>query len=266
MAKTMQLSALTEQLVGLGFERLAESVPTVLSSSQFSGELAFSAPETWRSVVEPSWEQLAPRAAELLAQGPLFLVPTWERRTNPDRRRLSGHADYYVEVMAACQPPSPDAVMAVLLPASPWVEDQPWAAEMRARVAEHWDILLIVYGAGMLTQVHAQMESAVVFLRARAQTRPVLKVFQVPRPRPDEAGVVQDFERLLARQGGRGEHGYVLREDPGPEQGLYFDRFDHHVLQRREDLAGFGAVNALGDLFTFHRVALNDAALKKTSS
>ncbi|MFF5483457.1 restriction endonuclease [Streptomyces sp. NPDC012935] len=54
----------------------------------------------------------------------------------------------------------------------------------------------------------------------------------------------------------------MLREPPGPEQGLYFDRFDPHILQRREDLAGFGAVNALGDLFTFHRTSFSDAALK----
>ncbi|GAA2425602.1 hypothetical protein GCM10010433_26980 [Streptomyces pulveraceus] len=30
---------------------------------------------------------------------------------------------------------------------------------------------------------------------------------------------------------------YVLREPPGPEQGLYVDRFGPHILQRREDLA-----------------------------
>ncbi|WP_406390132.1 hypothetical protein OG806_49725 [Streptomyces sp. NBC_00882] len=261
--KTARLSSLGEQLVGIAFERLTPSTPTVLSSSPLAGELAFSAPESWHSLGESSWEQLAPRAAELLTQQPLLLVPTWERRTEPDRHRTAGPPDYYVEVMAACRPPSPDAVMAVLLPAHPWVSDQPWAAEMRTKLAEHWDILLVVYGTGMLTQLSRHMESAVVFLQARAQTRPVLKVFQVPRLRPAETAVVNDFERLLARQGGRGEYGYVLREIPGPEQGLYFDRFDPHILQRREDLAGFGAVNALGDLFTFRRAPFSDAALKR---
>ncbi|MEU6071066.1 hypothetical protein ABZ864_43145 [Streptomyces sp. NPDC047082] len=134
---------------------------------------------------------------------------------------------------------------------------------MRAKVAEHWDTQLVIYGSGTLTQLHANAQSAVVFLRARALTRPVLKVFQVPFRHPDEAAVVKDFERLLTRQGGRGEHGYVLREVPSPEQGLYFDRFDPHILQRREDLAGFGAVNELGDLFTFHRTAFSEAALQR---
>jgi hypothetical protein len=55
----------------------------------------------------------------------------------------------------------------------------------------------------------------------------------------------------------------VLREIPGPEQGLYFGRFDPHILQRRQDLAGFGAVNALGALFTLHRAPFSDAILKK---
>ncbi|MFD5200475.1 hypothetical protein ACFWM7_10055 [Streptomyces sp. NPDC058375] len=258
-----QLSSLGEQLVGIGFERFAQGAPTVLSSSPLASELAFRAPDGWQSVCEPSWEQLAQRTTELLSQGSLFLVPTWERRTGTERRRTAGRAEHYVDVMAACRPPSPDSVMAVLLPAHPWVSEQPWAAEMRTRVAEHWDILLLAYGTGMLTQISPHAESAVAFLRARAQTSPVLKLFQVPRPRPDETAVIKDFERLLHRQGGRGEYGYVLREIPDPEQGLYFDRFDPHILQRREDLAGFGAVNALGDLFTFHRAPFRDADLKR---
>ncbi|MGW1259376.1 hypothetical protein ACWD5Q_30380 [Streptomyces sp. NPDC002513] len=263
VVETARLSSLSEQLVGIGFERLAQGAPTVLSSSQLAGELAFSAPKDWQSEREPSWEQLAPRATELLTHGPLLLVPTWQRKTDAERRRTAVPPDYYAEVMAACRPPSPHAVMAALLPAHPWVSDQPWAAEMRTKIAEHWDILLLAYGSGMLTQISRHAESAVVFLRARAQTSPVLKLFQVPRPRPDETAVVKDFERLLHRQGGRGEYGYVLREIPGPQQSLYFDRFDPHILQRREDLAGFGAVNALGDLFTFRRSSLSDAALKR---
>jgi hypothetical protein len=259
VAESVQLSSLSEQLVGIGFDRLAQGSPTVLSSSLFAAELSFSAPKGWHSVREPLWEQLAARAGELLADGPLLLLPTWERR--PDKRRATS-PDIYPEVMTSCRPPSPDAVMAVLLPALAWVSDRPWAAEMRTKVAEHWDILLVVYGSGTLTQLHAHLESVVVFLRARAQTRPAVKVFQIPRHRPNEAAVIKDFERLLARQGGRTEHGYVLREAPGPEQGLYFDRFDPHILQRREDLAGFGAVNALGDLFTFHLASFNDATLR----
>ncbi|PJF01952.1 hypothetical protein CUT44_00625 [Streptomyces carminius] len=262
MAETVRLSSLNERLVAIGFERLAQGVPAVLSSSVFAGELAFGAPEGWQSVCESSWEQLAARAGKLLADGPLFLVPTWERRANPARRRAADPDSYYVEAMTSCRPPSPDAVMAVLLPAQAWASDRSWAAEMRMKVAEHWDTLLVVYGFGTLTHLHARAESIVVFLRARAQTRSVLKVFRVPY-RPDEEVVAKDFERLLAREGGRGEHGYVLRETPSPEQGLYFERFDPHILRRREDLTGFGAVNALGDLFTFHRTTFSEAALRK---
>ncbi|WP_157839204.1 hypothetical protein [Streptomyces flavidovirens] len=265
MVETTRLSSLSEQLVAIGFERLAQGSPRVLSSARFAQRngLIFQAPEAWQSVDELPWDQLAARSGELLANGPLLLAPTWERRTESDGRCAVGSDSFYAEVMISCRPPSPDAAMAVLLPASAWVSDRPWAAEMRTKVAEHWDTLLVLYGAGMLTQMHVSMESAVVFLRPRAQTRPVLKVFQVPCPRLDDAAVVKDFERLLARQGGRGEYGYVLREPPGPDQGLYFDRFDPHILQRREDLAGFGAVNALGDLFTFHRAPFSDAVLKR---
>ncbi|MFC8230623.1 hypothetical protein [Streptomyces sp. NPDC057287] len=261
--ETVRLSPLSEQLVAIGFEWLAQGAPTVLSSAPFGPELTFSAPKGWQSVYESSWEQLAEQAAGLLADGPLFLVPTWERRENLDRHRATSPDSFYAEVMISCRPASSDAVMAVLLPAQAWNSSRPWAAEMRTKVAELWDTLLVTYVFGALTQLSLSSESVVVFLRARTQTKPVLKMFQVPRPRPDEAAVVKDFERLLARQGGRGEHGYVLREHPGPEESLHFDRFDPHILQRREDLAGFGAVDALSDLFTFHRAPFPETVLKR---
>lgn len=131
----------------------------------FARELAFSAPESWQTVDEPLWEQLAPRAAELLTEGPLFLVPTWERRTDSNRRREIGETGYYLEVMAACRPSAPDAVMAVLLPANPWVPDQPWAAEMRTKLAEHWDILLLVYGGSRPLEWCTDGHSAISSLR-----------------------------------------------------------------------------------------------------
>ncbi|GAA2425605.1 hypothetical protein GCM10010433_26990 [Streptomyces pulveraceus] len=165
-------------------ERLAQGAPTMLSSLQFAHEMPFSGPESWLNAWEPSWERLAARAGELLADGPLFLVPIWERKANSVRRQATDFDSYHAEVMASCRRPTPDAVMALLLPALAWTSDRPRDAKMRTKVAEHWGTLLVVYASGALTQLRTSLESVVVFLRARArararaQTRPVLKVFR----------------------------------------------------------------------------------------
>lgn len=49
MVESARLSSLSEQLVAIGFERIAQKAPIVLRNSQFARELAFSAPETWQS-------------------------------------------------------------------------------------------------------------------------------------------------------------------------------------------------------------------------
>lgn len=261
VVQTVRLSSLSEQLIAIGFTWFARAAPVVLSSSAFVSELTFDTPQDWASTREEP-RGLATRAAELLGEGPLLLVPSWERVTQSAGHGMPGPGYTFIEVVATCVPPAPDAVMAVLLPADAWSSDRPWAAEMRTKAAERWDVLLVVYGSGMLTRLHARVDSVVVFLRARQRVRPTLKVFRAP-PRPDETAVVKDFERLLARSSGRGNHGYVLSEAPSPAVGLHFDRFDPDVLERRADLAGFGALNALGDLFTFHPNSVSEATLRK---
>ncbi|MFI6004942.1 restriction endonuclease [Streptomyces sp. NPDC051366] len=138
--------------------------------------------------------------------------------------------------------------MAVLVPAHAWESDAPWAADLRAALAGHWDTLVVLYGNGVLSHFHPSAAAAAVFLSPRDEARPPLKIFRVP-PRPDATAVEKDFERLLARGGGRLTYGYVVRGTPEPHEGLDFDRFDPDILDRRADLAGFGSVDTLMDRF-----------------
>ncbi|MFE2091586.1 restriction endonuclease [Streptomyces sp. NPDC059460] len=137
--------------------------------------------------------------------------------------------------------------MAVLTPADLWVSEAPWAGGLRQALAEHWDTLVVLYGQGAISDVHPTSVVAAAFLRAKGESRPHIKIFQALRG-DDDAAVDRDFEHLLARGGGRGRNGYVVRDMPPPQESLDFDRHDPAVLERREDLAGFGGLSTLGDL------------------
>ncbi|MBO2437286.1 hypothetical protein J4557_07115 [Actinomadura nitritigenes] len=135
-----------------------------------------------------------------------------------------------------------------MTPMELWSSVAPWAAELRRDLSERWDTLLLLYSTGLIGGFHTSFTAATAFFRVKAAHRPPLKVFQVPR-REDESAVVKDFEKLLAREGGRTRYGYVIREMPQWEEGFDFDRYDPVVLKQRADLAGFGSVSTMGDLF-----------------
>ncbi|MDK9497053.1 restriction endonuclease [Streptomyces katrae] len=107
----------------------------------------------------------------------------------------------------------------------------------------------MIYAAGVLPNVHASFEVAALFLQAPQPKGPVLRMFRVPG-RGDEEAVEKDFEKLLRMQGGRGENGYVVRVPIPAQDALQFDRHDPTLLAKRKDLAGYGSVVTVGELFT----------------
>lgn len=238
-----------ERALALGFERLGpgEVQPVVLTSSELPDGEAFEAPEGWTSYREPMWANLAVSAEELLKQGPVLLVPPWEQKLISGRRR-EAQGSTLAEMLRTCRPARPDSLMAVLLPATAFVSEAPWAVDCRVALAEHWDTLIITFGEGVVVGAHSSFVVAAVFLRARAATRPPLKIFRMSQ-QDDQATIAKDFERLLNRGGGRVSHGYVARAVPAPHESLAFDLYDPTLLDRRDELASFGSVRRLGDLY-----------------
>jgi hypothetical protein len=117
-------------------------------------------------------------------------------------------------------------------------------------VAEHWDTVAVVYGEGALPWADHRFVVAAVFLRRRDMATPPLRIYRVPRS-VKHAAVEADFQRLLNHEGGRVDHGYVLRDIPEAREGLEFDRNNPAVLARRDALVGFGGVVSLADLYDF---------------
>lgn len=75
------LSPSFERLLTMGFAHLAPGPVTVLTTTSEEDQPRFELPSSWRAAQGPSWQELSVCATRLLPQGPLLLVPPWQRRT-----------------------------------------------------------------------------------------------------------------------------------------------------------------------------------------
>lgn len=242
------LRPLYERLLMQAFTRLGTAPPSVLTLCGDGGQTFLQASEHWPVQQEPSWQSLAERATELLATGSVLLAPPWGRDPAVKGAARKIAPDLSDPVLRACRPASPDSVLGIHLPSQLWVSESRWAADLREAVAEHWDTLLVVYGRDAVEGFHTSLETAAVFLRARTTDQPPLKIFRFSG-RDEDAAIEKDFQGLLARGGGRTRHGYVARRRPEPGASLAFDLHDPDLEDRKSDLAGFGSVRSLGDLY-----------------
>lgn len=242
------LEPLYQRLLIAGFEALSPVAPTLLTGAGPDGKQFFEAPDAWPSQQEQTWETLPERTSELLATGPVFLVPPWDRAPKLSQGRKSASVTVYQPVLLGLRPAGPDSVMGLLLPTQAWVSEARWAADLRAAVTERWDIHLVLYASGALGGVHSASTTAAVLLRAPAAERPPLKVFRFSG-HDDALATEKDFRALLARGAGRTRSGYVARQLPEPAESLAFELHDPAVADRLADLASFGRVQVLGELF-----------------
>ncbi|MEU4674803.1 hypothetical protein AB0F91_44415 [Amycolatopsis sp. NPDC023774] len=241
------LSPSFERILKMAFAQLAPGPVTVLTTSSEEGQPFFELPSEWSSVLEPSWQDLRSGVVRLLRQGPLLLIPPWQRRTGARKSRRDVSLYVYDDVLRACRPADATSGMAVLTPAELWVSESPRAAELRRTLAEHWDILAVIYSTGAIPQIHPSFVVAACFLKVKQEHRPPLKIFRAPRG--DHPSAEKDFQLLLKRGGGSTQYGYVIRDVPPAIESLDFDRHHPDVVSQQSELAGFGSLTALGELY-----------------
>lgn len=247
---------LFEGLLGAAFEHFAHATPTVISvkSSGEGGEGAtggYEVPFSWPKHEVDAMAELGSAVAEVLATGPVLLVPPWGQR--------AGHGDqlsrYEHEIfLMNCAPSGRDSVLAVLTPGSTGTSRQ--AQPVREELARRWHAVLLLYATGVLPGIHPSFLLAAAFLRPAAAEESLLRVFQVPTS-PDSTAVTEDFRRLLKRSGGRGKYGYVLRDMPSPGDSLAFDRHDPVVISKRTELAVLGSTVTVDQVFDLIRPGLH---------
>lgn len=68
-----------ERLLMSAFTHLAPGRVTVLTTDAEEGQPRFEIPAAWRATQDSSWQDLPAIATRLLKQGPLLLLPPWQR-------------------------------------------------------------------------------------------------------------------------------------------------------------------------------------------
>src|SRR4051812_17379066 len=101
----------------MGFAYLTPDPVTMLAGDACYSEDLFEAPEAWPVVREASGEALSAKVGDFLEQGPVFLVPPWERQADTSLIGGGRRVFYaYEDVLRACRPTGAESVMAVLTP------------------------------------------------------------------------------------------------------------------------------------------------------
>jgi hypothetical protein len=235
---------LLHQLLAIAFSHLAEGVPVVVGVEDGIAGLV----HPWPRVDVADIGQLAEVVHERLAEGPVLVFPPWDKPENSQHgvgvrfgRVLPSEA-----VLLGCRPAGPGSVLAVMTPESTLTSER--ARRLRESLATYWQPAVVLYATGVVREAHPALRTAVVILRSRQRKSPVLRIFRLPDT-PDPGAAEEDFRRLLAGRHDRGRFGYGIRDPLPAGESLQFERHDPAVLARRADLAGYGRVIPLGELF-----------------
>ena len=251
-AATTSAQLVFQQLLGLAFDPGGSPTvvadATLLVKGQLSGLLA----ESWPRHILDANEDYAACVQEHLNRGPVLLLPPWGRVVGTAGREVSKPPVRWAHeaILLDCQPASSASELAVLLPASSLVSQS--SRRFREALARQWQPTIVMFATGETIGVHPQVSIGALFLRPRQKEPGLIRVFKLPA-NPDASLVVRDFERLLARQGGRSEYGYVIRDALPPGESLAFVRHDPLVRRRADNLVGYGKLVRLGDLFEIYR-------------
>lgn len=241
-------------LLNKAFAHFAGTCPTVLALESNESPLSPVDFNSWALERMPTVDELPSRTGQLLRAGPVLLFPPWERI---EGRRCEWRHQYEA-VLSECVPPEPGALLAATIPAAGLVSAS--SVKYRRELELHWQPVLVLYTREIFSGIHRQAVIATVFLRSRAAgDRIPLRMFEYT-PLDDEAAVLDDFSRLLKREGGRGKLGYVLRDRPEPEAGLAFARHDPVMKARQDALSELGGAGKLEDLFERVFYAFNMAS------
>ncbi|WP_135356561.1 hypothetical protein [Mycolicibacterium sp. NCC-Tsukiji] len=186
-----------------------------------------------------------------------IVLPPWVREHHPQRATFESML-LQCEVVAGSQ-------LVVLLPTSVLISRQ--YEQFRNQLIGRWHLSLIASISGNLVGVHSSFSSTILCLVARSDNAQPTRMFQASE-QAEPAVILEDFRRLMRREGGSSRFGFVLRE------GISGTRFDHRLHDprlraMRGDLGSFGSVVGLGDVFTVEagpRIDPRELLLRSTHS
>ncbi len=152
---------------------------------------------------------------------------------------------------------APSSIVGVLLPASFFLNESSRATRESLRetavprlVIAH-DHPVDVFGLPL----HSQFRMGTYLLEKGGDRNAPVRFFKCLSVANDaeRLEVLNDFRRLLEQPGGKTRYGYVIRESLSPGASLNYDAYHPDLAKRQQDLAHFGGIRRLGELFEIKR-------------
>jgi hypothetical protein len=178
--------------------------------------------------------------AFLIAE-PMLAAPSWERKKG-------SRLPEYEKLLLNCRSGGPDALLAMLVPATFLTSRT--SERTREGAARFWRPVLIMYSSDPVPGLHHTVEYAAAFFSPRHKRARPLVFFQVP-PRVNLAETEQDLASLLVGKPEQHRFGYALATEPAAVEGLGFERHHPATARLKSEIADFGDVATIDDLFGF---------------
>ena len=210
---------------------------------------------------EASLEELGAIAARV-AGGPLYLMPdfTPPRHLSPGLRQQyprMGLPEISLEVVLSAL--EPGARVGIWVPAALVVARSTGAYRQRILAAHRLDGL-VFHGSEHGLPLDPRLETVSLFFRSNhgdGNRRHVTRFFRTRGAELDCAAVEAELGQLLRMNGGRLQHGFVLRDRLTEGSAITFEKFDPVEVARRSEVGELGQMVGLSDLVTYVRPALN---------
>ena len=146
----------------------------------------------------------------------------------------------------------PGSLLGVILPSSFFVNES--SRMTREKVCQTAALRLVIahdHPIGMFgLDVHAHFRMGTAIFEKGAQGDIPVRFFKCPSVDTEakRSEVLDDFRRLLHKEGGKTKYGYVFRDGVQPGDSWLYDAHHPDLVKRKEDLAHLGKIQLLGDL------------------
>ena len=217
-----------------------DTPPSVIYADPFLDPTLDLLPSDWPRKMA-STEDFSKEVAATLLQSAVFAIPPWGRQPK-------SKVPLEVAALEDLRAPAGGGALIMLLPAGVFLSQA--SKQLRMDLMDNWNTELVAFFQGGIVGAYPYIYSVLAKLSHPGNQRSVLRMFEVPRNGAiDEPAVLGDLDRILRMQGGQTEFGYILRDLPPSGAQLVFDQFHPDVVRRRGELADYGRIAHLDNLF-----------------
>jgi hypothetical protein len=188
--------------------------------------------------------------ADDLSENRVLLLAPWVDWGNLPSELKSGRYSMHLHeraLLTLIGLSAPGTRIASLIPSSSLTGERTRPFREQVMRSAHPTLILDSCEAVLSIGLHRQFAVSTIVVEI-GSLGPLTRFFRIPRNH-DGSQLIDEFERLLCREGGASVNGYVLRRRLEAGSSLSFDLRSPAMGDTKEALAKFGEIRRLGELF-----------------